>query len=45
MKNVKQRDLAILANYRREISLQTRIVKNRARHTRKIKHKARNCID
>ena len=38
---VLKRDSAIQANYRREISLQTRIVRDRTKYTRKKKHKIR----
>lgn len=36
---MKRRDLAILANFKREISLQTKICKDKSKYTRKIKHK------
>lgn len=38
---MKKRDTAIQANYRREISLQTRIVRDRTKYSRKQKHKIR----
>ena len=38
---VLKRDSAIQANYRREISLQTRIVRDRTKYSRKQKHKIR----
>ena len=36
---MKQRDHNILANYRREINLRTKSIKNKKAYTRKIKHK------
>lgn len=40
MKKVSiKRDTAIVANYKREINLQTRFVKNAKTYTRKCKHK------
>lgn len=38
---VLKRDAAIQANYRREISLQTRIVRDKTKYSRKQKHKIR----
>lgn len=38
---VLKRDTAIQANYRREISLQTRIVRDKTKYSRKQKHKIR----
>lgn len=38
---ILKRDTAIQANYRREISLQTRIVRDRTKYSRKQKHKIR----
>ncbi|AAP76883.1 MULTISPECIES: hypothetical protein [Helicobacter] len=40
MKIIK-RDTAIQANFRREISLQTRIVRDKTKYSRKQKHKVR----
>lgn len=41
MKNGIKRDMAVQKNYRREISLQTRVVLDRTKYTHKIKHKIR----
>lgn len=41
MRNGIKRDMAVQANYRREISLQTRVVRDRTKYTRKVKHKIR----
>lgn len=38
---ITQRDGAVLASYRREISLQTRMSKDKTKYSRKEKHKAR----
>ncbi len=38
---ILKRDTAIQANYRREISFQTRIVRDRTKYSRKQKHKIR----
>lgn len=35
----KQRDKNILKNYQREINLQTKVVKDKSKYNRKIKHK------
>ena len=35
------RDLNILLNIKNEISLKTRVVKNKKKYTRKVKHKVR----
>ena len=35
----KKRDLNIVKNYQREISLQTKVVRDRTKYTRKQKHK------
>ncbi|WP_257874301.1 hypothetical protein [Helicobacter sp. 13S00482-2] len=40
MKKIK-RDATILANYKREINLQTRFVRDNSKYTRKAKHKQR----
>ena len=34
-----KRDINVIKNYRREISLQTKYVPSKKRYTRKIKHK------
>lgn len=36
---MKKRDLNIVKNYKREISLQTKVVRDRTKYTRKQKHK------
>jgi len=36
---MKRRDASIIKSYQREISLNTRVIKNRKCYTRKIKHK------
>lgn len=41
MRNCIKRDSAIQANFKREISLQTRIVRDRTKYSRKQKHKIR----
>lgn len=38
----KKRDLNIVKNYKREISLQTKVVRDRTKYTRKQKHKKVN---
>ena len=37
----KDRDINILKNYQREINLKTKIVPNKKKYSRKIKHKRR----
>ena len=39
---VKKREINILKNYKREISLQTRVVRDRTKYTRKIKHQKKS---
>ncbi|EAL52246.1 hypothetical protein CUPS4066_07520 [Campylobacter upsaliensis] len=36
-----QRNVAVLASYKREISLNTRVGKDKSKYSRKEKHKAR----
>ena len=38
----KKKDLNIVKNYKREISLQTKVVRDRTKYTRKQKHKKVN---
>jgi len=35
------RDVNILKNYKRQLNLQTKIIKNKKHYTRKVKHKKR----
>ncbi|MCR2060471.1 hypothetical protein [Campylobacter helveticus] len=37
----KQRNVAVLASYKRELSLNTRVSKDKSKYSRKEKHKAR----
>jgi len=37
----KKRNFAVLASYQREISLNTRVSKDKSRYSRKVKHKAK----
>lgn len=39
---VKKREINILKNYKREINLQTRVVGDRTKYTRKIKHQKKS---
>ena len=38
-KKVKSRDFNILAGFKREVSLATRVVRDKKKYNRKIKHK------
>lgn len=40
MKSKLQRDNNIIRNFKREINLNTRVVKSKKQYSRKIKHKA-----
>ena len=35
----KTRNMAIIANYKREISLATKVVRDKSKYSRKLKHK------
>lgn len=45
MKNKKPRDLSILQNYKREINLNTKVVKDKKKYSRKLKHKNKSDFD
>ena len=42
MKSKLQRDNNIIRNFKREINLNTRVVKSKKQYSRKIKHKAQD---
>ena len=42
LEDIKIRNVDIIKNYKREINLQTRFVKNKKLYNRKIKHKGKD---